>query len=151
MRAAVIYNHLVEGTLALTGYHAWRTVCEERNILPGMQTLIGRIGDDERRHMAWGTFTCRRHVAADDDNWTVVESTMNELLPAALELVAYPFGLFEVVPFGLSVEEFIAYATEKGQRRFGTIESARGRPIAEIDYDFDPMDLEERMAAEDAA
>jgi ribonucleoside-diphosphate reductase beta chain len=151
VRAAVIYNHLVEGTLALTGYHAWRTVCEERNILPGMQTLIGRIGDDERRHMAWGTFTCRRHVAADDDNWTVVESTMNELLPAALELVAYPFGLFEVVPFGLSVEEFIAYATEKGQRRFGTIESARGRPIAEIDYDFDPMDLEERMAAEDAA
>lgn len=152
VRAAVVYNHVVEGTLALTGYHAWRSVCVERAIMPGMQTLVQRIGDDERRHMAWGTFTCRRHVAADDSLWEVVESTMNELLGPALELVSYPFGLFgDDVPFGLSVDDFVSYATEKGMRRLGAIESARGRSLEEIDYDFDPMDLEDRMAAEDAA
>lgn len=73
VRASVTYNHIVEGMLALTGYYAWHKICVERAILPGMQELVRRIGDDERRHMAWGTFTCRRHVAADDANWTVDE------------------------------------------------------------------------------
>jgi len=34
-----------------------------------LQQVIKFIGDDERRHMAWGTFTVRRHVAADDALW----------------------------------------------------------------------------------
>ena len=68
VRASVTYNHVVEGTLALTGYYAWHKICRSRNILPGMQEVVRRIGDDERRHMAWGTFTCRRHVAADERN-----------------------------------------------------------------------------------
>ena len=84
VRASVVYNHIVEGMLALTGYYAWHKICVERGILPGMQELIRRIGDDERRHMAWGTFTCRRHVAADDANWTVFETRMNELMPAGI-------------------------------------------------------------------
>lgn len=152
VRAAVVYNHVVEGTLALTGYHAWRSVCESRQILPGMQALIKRIGDDERRHMAWGTFTCRRHVAADDSNWDVVEATMNELLEPALELVAFPFGLFgDDVPFGLSMDDFVSYAMQRGSRRLDAIGSARGRSVEEIDHDYDPMELEERMAEEDAA
>ena len=66
IRASVTYNHVIEGALALTGYYAWQKVCTSRGILPGMQKIIKHIGDDERRHMAWGTFTCRRHVAADD-------------------------------------------------------------------------------------
>src|SRR6516162_7074583 len=76
-----------EGRLALTGYFAWHKICVERGILPGMQELVRRIGDDERRHMAWGTFTCRRHVAANDANWTVFETRMNELMPLALRFI----------------------------------------------------------------
>ena len=85
IRASVTYNHVVEGMLALTGYYAWHKICVDRNILPGMQELVRRIGDDERRHMAWGTFTCRRHIAADDANWDVFEARMNELMPLALD------------------------------------------------------------------
>lgn len=58
VRASVVYNHVVEGMLALTGYFAWHKICVARGILPGMQELVRRIGDDERRHMAWGTLTC---------------------------------------------------------------------------------------------
>ncbi len=58
VRASVTYNHMVEGMLALTGYFGWHKICVDRGILPGMQELVRRIGDDERRHMAWGTFTC---------------------------------------------------------------------------------------------
>jgi ribonucleoside-diphosphate reductase beta chain len=135
--------------LALTGYYAWHKICVERGILPGMQELVRRIGDDERRHMAWGTFTCRRHVAADDANWGVFESRMNDLMPLALDATAQGFALFDVPPFNLVQDEMMQYAADKGMRRFGTISSARGRPLAEIDLDYSPVQLEDTFAAED--
>jgi ribonucleoside-diphosphate reductase beta chain len=150
IRASVTYNHVVEGMLALTGYYAWHKICVSRGILPGMQELVRRIGDDERRHMAWGTFTCRRHVAADDTNWTVFENRMNKLMPLALEATVQGFALFEVMPFELVQDEFMQYAADKGMRRFGTISSARGRPLGEIDLDYSPVQLEDTFADEDA-
>lgn len=151
VRASVTYNHIVEGMLALTGYHAWNKVCKQRGILPGMQQLVRRIGDDERRHMAWGTFTCRRHIAADDANWEIFETKMNELIQLTAQAVEQVFALYndDDVPFGLSADEFVAYATDKGMRRFGTISSARGRPVGEIDVDYSPWQLEDTFADED--
>ncbi|MGV9801004.1 R2-like ligand-binding oxidase [Mycobacterium sp. NPDC003449] len=150
VRASVVYNHVVEGMLALTGYYAWHKICVDRGILPGMQELIRRIGDDERRHMAWGTFTCRRHVAADDANWTVFETRMNELIPLALRLTEEGFALYAPdIPFGLAEDEFMQYSADKGMRRFGTISSARGRPVGEIDVDYSPLQLEDTFADED--
>ena len=150
VRASVTYNHIVEGMLALTGYYAWHKICVERRILPGMQQLVSHIGDDERRHMAWGTFTCRRHVAAEDANWTVFEDRMNELIPLALQLTQDGFTLYgDPMPFNLSVDEFMQYSADKGMRRFGTISSARGRPLEEIDLDYSPLQLEDTFADED--
>jgi ribonucleoside-diphosphate reductase beta chain len=149
IRASVTYNHVVEGMLALTGYYAWHKICVDRNILPGMQELVRRIGDDERRHMAWGTFTCRRHVAADDANWTVFETHMNELIPLALEATEQGFALYDPMPFGMQLDEFMQYSADKGMRRFGTISSARGRPVGEIDLDYSPVQLEDTFAEED--
>ncbi len=151
VRASAVYNHIVEGMLALTGYYAWHKICVDRGIMPGMQELVRRIGDDERRHMAWGTFTCRRHVAADDANWSVFENRMNDLIPLALrntEEFFAPYG--DDIPFGLTMAEFMTYATDKGMRRFGTIGSARGRAVEEIDVDYAPVQLEEDFADEDA-
>ena len=150
VRASATYNHVVEGMMALTGYYAWHKICVERGILPGMQELVRRIGDDERRHMAWGTFTCRRHVAADDANWAVFEARMNELIPLALRNTEEFFAIYgDQVPFGLEKDEFLQYATDKGMRRFGTISSARGRPVEDIDVDYSPLHLEDTFAVED--
>ena len=151
IRASVTYNHIVEGMLALTGYHAWNLVCKSRGIAPGMQEIVKRIGDDERRHMAWGTFTCRRHVAADDALFAVVEERINELLEPALDMVRYPLEQFDVPPFGLEVDEIVNYAFQRGTRRLGTIESARGKDVSEIEGDYEPIHLEDRFADEDAA
>ena len=118
-------------------------------ILPGMQELVQRIGDDERRHMAWGTFTCRRHVAADDANWNVFETRMKELIPLALQNTEDAFALYDEIPFDLTMDEFQEYAADKGMRRFGTISSARGRPVEEIDLDYSPLQLEDTFANED--
>jgi ribonucleoside-diphosphate reductase beta chain len=151
VRASATYNHVIEGMMALTGYYAWHKICVDRGILPGMQELVQRIGDDERRHMAWGTFTCRRHVAADDSNWAVFETRMNELIPLALRNTEEAFALYDAdnIPFDLTMDEFMQYATDKGMRRLGTISSARGRPLADIDVDYEPLQLEDRFAVED--
>jgi ribonucleoside-diphosphate reductase beta chain len=150
VRASATYNHVIEGMMALTGYYAWHKICVSRGILPGMQELVRRIGDDERRHMAWGTFTCRRHVAADDANWAVFEGRMNELIPLALTNTQEAFALYDEIPFNLDMDEFMQYATDKGMRRFGTISSARGRPVGEIDLDYSPLQLEDTFADEDS-
>jgi ribonucleoside-diphosphate reductase beta chain len=149
VRASATYNHVIEGMMALTGYYAWHRICVGRGILPGMQELVRRIGDDERRHMAWGTFTCRRHVAADDANWSVFETRMGELIPLALRNNEDAFALYDEIPFNLTMDEFMVYASDKGTRRLGTISSARGRPLADIDVDYSPLQLEDTFAAED--
>jgi ribonucleoside-diphosphate reductase beta chain len=151
VRASATYNHVIEGMMALTGYFAWQKICVGRGILPGMQELVRRIGDDERRHMAWGTFTCRRHIAADDANWTVFEQRMTELIPLALRNTDEVFALYgDEIPFDFSKDEFQQYSTDKGMRRLGTISSARGRPVEEIDVDYSPLQLEDTFADEDA-
>ena len=151
IRASVTYNHVIEGSLALTGYYAWQKICVQEQILPGMQSLISHIADDERRHMAWGTFTCRRHVAADDTLWEAVTERMDELMPHALGMIAWVDDQFDEVPFGIDNDEFVAYAADRAQRRLGAIESARGRPVAEIDLDYSPATLEDTFGDEDAA
>lgn len=158
VRASVTYNHVVEGSLALTGYHSWNRICGEYGIFPGMRRFVKRIGDDERRHMAWGTFTCRRHVAADDANWRVVQERIAELTPHVVALVQYrrddgvdgADGAPAVErPFGLSPEESVQYATNRLGRRLKAIESARGVPLDRIDVDTAPERLEEEFARED--
>jgi ribonucleoside-diphosphate reductase beta chain len=151
VKASVTYNHVVEGTLALTGYHAWNLLCTARGVLPGMQELIRRIGDDERRHMAWGTFTCRRHVAADDEMFAVVDERMQELIVPAMGVVTATFDKYEgsEPPFGVDISEMAEYAMDKLGRRLGAIESARGADLLAIDVDASPEALEEKFHAED--
>ena len=151
VRASAAYNHVVEGTLALTGYFAWNKICHSRRIMPGMQEVVRRIGDDERRHMAWGTFTCRRHVAADERNWDVVQERVDELLPHAVSQIQWrPDDAPEELPFGMDVDEITAYASDRAGRRLGAISAARGVPVAQIDIDISPEQLEEQFGAEDA-
>jgi ribonucleoside-diphosphate reductase beta chain len=149
VRTSVTYNHIVEGMLVLTGYFGWHKICVDRGILPGMRELVRRIGEDMRRHMAWGTFTCRRHVAAGDANWGVFEERINELMPLGLRTLEERFSLYDPMPFGLSVDEFMQHASDKGMRRFGTISSARRRPLGEIDLNYSPLQLEDTFAEED--
>lgn len=151
IRASVTYNHVVEGTLALTGYYAWNRVCAQRNVLPGIREVVRLIGMDERRHMAWGTYTCRRHVAADPGLWDVVEETMLELLPHALSSISHVLDQYETPPFGLDVAEILTYAGDRANRRLGAIEAAIGGDVATVQRDTTAEDLEEQFGVEDEA
>lgn len=94
--------------------------------------------------MAWGTYTCRRHVAADESLWGVVEETMEQLLPRALEAIGF-LAKYDR-PLGLDVSDFVAYAGERANRRLGAIASAMGQDVASVEADNAPVVLEDELA-----
>ena len=136
----------------MTGYHSWRRTAEDQNILPGVVEVVRLIGKDERRHMAWGTYTCRRHVAADPSNWEVVQKTLDELLEPALSIIDATYKPYEdsgrEIPFGLAKEELQQFAMNQFASRLGVIEAAKGRSIAEIEG-VEEEELEERLETQD--
>lgn len=146
IRAAVTHNHILEGCLALTCHIAGARICRSRGILPGLLRIIEHIAADERRHIAWGTFTCRRHVAADDANWAIVLQRTRDLLPLATEMMGEmlaPFG--PGAPFGTSMQGLMGFALSDVGRRLDSVSQARGRRPEEVDRDHSPMHVEDEI------
>ena len=132
VRAAVTYNMIVEGMLAETGYHAYFTVLERADLMPGTRRGIGLLKQDESRHIAYGIYLLSRLVAEDAALWEVLEEQMNALLPAALGVIGDVFAAYDPVPFGLLEEDFIGYGLAQFQKRVGRLERARGLSLAEV-------------------
>ena len=132
VRAAVTYNMLVEGMLAETGYHAYFTVLERADLMPGTRRGIALLKQDESRHIAYGIYLLSRLVAEDAALWDVLEEQVNELLPAALGVIADVFAAYDPVPFGLVEEDFIEYGLAQFQKRVGRLERARDMSLNEI-------------------
>ena len=132
VRAAVTYNMLVEGMLAETGYHAYFTVLERADLMPGTRRGIALLKQDESRHIAYGIYLLSRLVAEDAALWDVLEEQMNALLPAALGVIGDVFAAYDPVPFGLVEEDFIDYGLGQFQKRVGRLERARGLSLAEV-------------------
>ena len=132
VRAAVTYNMLVEGMLAETGYHAYFTVLERADLMPGTRRGITLLKQDESRHIAYGIYLLSRLVAEDAALWDVLEEQVNELLPAALGVIADVFAAYDPVPFGLVEEDFIEYGLAQFQKRVGRLERARDMSLNEI-------------------
>ncbi len=152
VKAATVYHQVVEGVLAMTGYHSWRRSAEDRNILPGVQEIVRLIGRDERRHMAWGTYTCRRHIAADPANWDVFQNTLNELMEPAIAMIEYTYQVWEErgreIPFDIPRDELTQYATRQFTSRFNVIEAAKGSLVEDVEG-AEEEDLEDRLESED--
>lgn len=133
IRASTLYNMVVEGMLAETGYHIYYSVLDRHNILPGQREGVTNIKRDESRHIAYGVFLISRLVAEDPSLWEVFESYMNELMPQAVQLISEVFDLYgDEVPFGLKESDFTDFAMVQFQKRFARVEKARGRSLEEI-------------------
>ena len=133
VQASATYHMVVEGILAETGYHAYFTVLEKHDILPGTRQGIYLLKRDESRHIAYGVYLLSRLVAVEASLWEVLEATMNELLPSALAIIGDVFERYDPAPFGLVESDFVDFALGQFQKRLERLERARGASLAEIE------------------
>lgn len=137
--ASVTYQMITEGVLAETGYHAYYNVLEQRGLMPGLQTLIRKIQQDESRHIGYGVFLLSRLVAEHGDPiWGIIETRMNKLIPFALNNVTEtlaPYG--DDIPFGVQADDFMLFGMSQFQKRFTRIEKARRQSLQAVYYGTD--------------
>lgn len=139
VRASVTYNMIVEGVLAETGYYTYGRMLGQRNILPGLQQVIGLVKRDESRHIAYAVYFLSRLIAEYGDvAWRAFEERMSELLPVALQLYNNPAA--GESPFGIQSAEVDAYATTQFRKRYDRIAKARGKTLAEIEQIANAME-----------
>jgi ribonucleoside-diphosphate reductase beta chain len=134
IHASVTYNMVVEGVLAETGYHAFLTVLERQDLLRGLQKGISLLKQDESRHIAYGVYLLSRLVAEHPEEWEVLNTQMNKLLPFAIGVIGDAFACYDVVPFGLVEDDFVNYAISQFTKRFERLERARGAALEEINH-----------------
>jgi len=132
IRASVTYNMVVEGVLAETGYHAFFTMLERNDLMPGLRKGISLLKQDESRHIAYGVFLLSRLIAENPQEWKNLEMYMNTLLPLAIGVIGDAFARYEVVPFGLVEDDFVAYAMTQFSKRFERLEKAKGQSLDEV-------------------
>ena len=132
IRASVTYNMVVEGVLAETGYHAFFTMLERNDLMPGLRKGISLLKQDESRHIAYGVYLLSRLVAEHPEEWDTLDAQMNSLLPFAIGVIGDAFAAYEVVPFGLVEDDFVGYAMSQFTKRFERLEKARGASLDKI-------------------
>ncbi len=126
VEASVVYHLIIEGVLAETGYHGFYLALKARGLLPGLVQGLELVQRDEARHIAFGVYFLQRQVRASPGMWPIVKERLNELLPAALNIVGdvfVPYG--DTIPFDLNVAEMVEYASEQFTRRLQAVERAR--------------------------
>jgi ribonucleoside-diphosphate reductase beta chain len=143
VRAGAVYQLIVEGTLAETGYHGLREVFASAGdrpgipdgepLLPGLAEGFRLIQRDESRHLAWGLYELDRLIRSEPAAWDVLEDELTTLLPLAVGVVQELLGPFvdhpDGVPFGLDPQAFVDYAQHQLMLRIGALQDARdGRP-----------------------
>jgi ribonucleoside-diphosphate reductase beta chain len=132
IEASVTYNLIVEGVLAETGYHAYYTILERNDLLPGVRRGIRLLKQDEARHIAYGVYLLSRLIAASPELWDVLDARMTALLPQAIGVIGDLFSTYDSMPFGLVEDDFITFAIDQFSHRYERLEKARGASLPEI-------------------
>jgi len=132
IRASVVYNMIVEGTLAETGYHAYYQIIEKRGILPGTQVAITKLKQDESRHIAYGIFLISRLLAEHPHLWDEVEAQLNAGLMQVIGIVNDIFAEYDPMPFGLEMDAFVSYAMLQYQKRYIRIDGSRESSLTDV-------------------
>lgn len=145
IRASATYNMIVEGTLAETGYFAFREALKKNGLMPGLLQGIDYINRDEGRHIGYGTYLISRLVNKDLRNYEVFMDQMNQLFPYAIGLTSEradeQAGVFGLEP-GFTTE----YAQKQFAIRLSKIERAKKQSMQELvqetNKEFDTLDEE---------
>jgi len=134
VRASVTYNMVVEGMLAETGYHIFYNVLDSHGILPGLREGIGKIKQDESRHIAYGIYLIARLIADDEKLLDVFDAQMAELLPVGMTLIAEAFEEFaDNIPFNLKPDDYLGYSQLQYEKRYNRVRKAIGASLDDLE------------------
>jgi ribonucleoside-diphosphate reductase beta chain len=135
---------IVEGVLAETGYYGFFSAYKRQQVMPGLVQGIGKMMQDEARHIAFGVYLLSRLIAEHGDPvWHAIQEKMNALLPYALGVVQETFEPYEPqMPFGLQKEEFLNYAMEQFMRRENRLARARKLTMEQLYRETDEAEAE---------
>ncbi|MGK7369778.1 MAG: ribonucleotide-diphosphate reductase subunit beta, partial [Candidatus Halalkalibacterium sp. M3_1C_030] len=125
INASVTYNMVVEGVLAETGYHAYYSMLEQNNLMPGLRKGIEYLKKDESRHIAYGIYLLSRLISDNPELWTDLQRRMEELLEIAITIIDEIFEPYDPMPFGLKREDFVNYALNQFKKRVNRLEIAK--------------------------
>lgn len=114
--ASATYNMIMEGVVAETGYHTWRTMLGSRGLMPGMQKLVLHISIDEARHIAFGLHLLGRLIGQNPELLPVVRRRMKFLLTPALRMLQ---DLFQSFPQGSGFQLSPMSSIQFALRQFG--------------------------------
>jgi ribonucleoside-diphosphate reductase beta chain len=127
-RAYCHYHLVIEGILAQTGYYGMQQSYSEDNHtelphLPGLYEGFTLIRQDEGRHVGFGMAKLKELVSEKGVDPTLLDETVNELLPLVNAIAANPDDQY-VNDVGPSPEELQQFATEKHLQRMEQIKDA---------------------------
>lgn len=132
-KASVLYNMIVEGVLAETGYYSYARLLSANRQMPGLLQGIQLIKRDEARHIAYGVFLISRLIAQDKSLWPVIEERMLRYF-ASIEQNQIQNGTPEPVR---------AYARQQFEKRLARIGRAREQSLEQIYRSVDSEEPEE--------
>ncbi|HZS79055.1 MAG TPA: R2-like ligand-binding oxidase [Ktedonobacteraceae bacterium] len=122
VKASILYNMIIEGVLAETGYFSFARLLGQAHMMPGLLQGIQLIKRDESRHIAYGVFLISRLVAQNKTLWPLVEERMHKHF-AAIEQNQRENGTPEVVR---------NYARQQFEKRLNRIARAREQTMEQI-------------------
>jgi ribonucleoside-diphosphate reductase beta chain len=135
LRASILYNMIIEGVLAETGYYDFFKILDETGSMPGLKQGLRLIQRDESRHIAYGVFLISRLVVQDKTLWPLVEDRMNQLftrITSSQEQNGMP-------------EYLLAYSRQQFQKRLARLRRALDLSPEQL---YRGTDTEEEMAEE---
>ena len=151
--ASVTYNQFVEGCLAIAGYKVWGQMFEQFGVLPALQEGLILIQRDERRHIAYGTYLCRRILQSKPELFDFAQDRMLWLRDnyfGALKVPGYDgqdngSAAPPPSPITAAFMPFIDYVETQTVRRIEVLSKARDIAPAEAETGSDVEETEEEL------
>jgi ribonucleoside-diphosphate reductase beta chain len=122
-KASILYNMIVEGVLAETGYYSYARLLSATGMMPGLLQGIQLIKRDESRHIAYGVYLISRLIAQDPTLWPMVEERMQSHFAA----------IARNQEENETPEAVRNYARQQFEKRLARIAKARGQSLEQID------------------
>jgi ribonucleoside-diphosphate reductase beta chain len=150
LNASVTYNQFVEGCLAIAGYRTWAEAFTRLGVLPGLREGLRLVQRDESRHLAYGTYLCRRIIAEDPGLAEPAVQRLQELHDGYRAMAVGPRPLDrapgDAAGYGRPMTTFPDYVAEQVEQRVQLLRRAVGLSSREVEEGAGAEEAEARLA-----